>query len=223
MWGWGWGKWYITQTYGYHEAEIIKVILVSVYHTVPRQYDYWACYKNIHNSIICKCQQIRNDSNIHYSRMDDKLWYILILETIQQWNKWTIASLNNMAKFPRQNDELKTSNTSICGMCVCVCVCVCVYVRNWLCPTLCEPPGLYPARFLCPWSFPGKNTRVGCHFLLQGIFPDPGTEPVPLVSSVLASPSFTTLPHGKPHVWVCTQSRPALCDPMDYSLPDSSV
>ena len=87
---------------------------------MPRQYDYWACYKNIHKSIICKCQQIRNDSNIHHSRMDDKLWYILILETIQQRNIWTIASLKNMAKFPRQNDELKTSNTSICGMCVCV-------------------------------------------------------------------------------------------------------
>ena len=27
-----------------------------------------------------------------------------------------------------------------------------------------------PARFLCPWNSPGKNTGVGCHFLLQGIF-----------------------------------------------------
>ena len=25
------------------------------------------------------------------------------------------------------------------------------------------------ARLLCPWSFPGKNTRAGCHFLLQRI------------------------------------------------------
>ena len=25
-------------------------------------------------------------------------------------------------------------------------------------------------RLLCPWNFPGKNTEVGCHFLLQGIF-----------------------------------------------------
>ena len=33
-------------------------------------------------------------------------------------------------------------------------------------PTLC-----IPARFLCPWNSPGKNTGVGCHFLLQGIFP----------------------------------------------------
>ena len=29
----------------------------------------------------------------------------------------------------------------------------------------------HPTRFLCPWDNLGKNTRVGCHFLLQGIFP----------------------------------------------------
>ena len=29
---------------------------------------------------------------------------------------------------------------------------------------------MQPARFLCPWDFPGKNTGVSCHFLLQGIF-----------------------------------------------------
>ena len=31
--------------------------------------------------------------------------------------------------------------------------------------------GLQPTRLLCPWNFPGKNTRVGYHALLQGIFP----------------------------------------------------
>ena len=30
--------------------------------------------------------------------------------------------------------------------------------------------GLYPARLLSLWDFSGKNTGVGCHFLLQGIF-----------------------------------------------------
>ena len=30
-----------------------------------------------------------------------------------------------------------------------------------------QPHGWWPARFLCPWDFPGKNTGVGCHFLLQ--------------------------------------------------------
>ena len=30
--------------------------------------------------------------------------------------------------------------------------------------------GLYPARLLCSWNSPGKNTGVCCHSLLQGIF-----------------------------------------------------
>ena len=41
-----------------------------------------------------------------------------------------------------------------------------------LCPTL-----LQPARLLCPWAFPGKNTGVGCHVLLQGMFLTQGSNP----------------------------------------------
>ena len=37
------------------------------------------------------------------------------------------------------------------------------------CPTL-AIPWTVPARPLCPWDSPGKNTGVDCHFLLQGIF-----------------------------------------------------
>ena len=36
---------------------------------------------------------------------------------------------------------------------------------------LLDPQGLWPDRLLCPWNSPGKNTGVGCHFLLQGILP----------------------------------------------------
>ena len=32
-------------------------------------------------------------------------------------------------------------------------------------------------RFLHPWDFLGKSTGVGCHFLLQGIFPTQGSNP----------------------------------------------
>ena len=32
-------------------------------------------------------------------------------------------------------------------------------------------------RLLCPWDSPGKNTRVGCHALLQGIFQTQGLNP----------------------------------------------
>ena len=36
------------------------------------------------------------------------------------------------------------------------------------CSTLCNP--MQPTRLLCPRDSPGKNTGVGSHFLLQGIF-----------------------------------------------------
>ena len=37
-----------------------------------------------------------------------------------------------------------------------------------------RPHGL---EVLCPWIFPSNNTVVGCHFLLQGIFPVQGSNP----------------------------------------------
>ena len=36
------------------------------------------------------------------------------------------------------------------------------------CPTLCDPIDGSP-RLPCPWDSPGKNTGVGCHFLLQSV------------------------------------------------------
>ena len=38
--------------------------------------------------------------------------------------------------------------------------------------------GLKPTRLLCPWASPGKNTGVGCHFLLQGGLPESQIKPV---------------------------------------------
>ena len=40
-----------------------------------------------------------------------------------------------------------------------------------------RPHGLWPIRFLCPWSSSGKKTGVGCHTLLQRIFPIHGLNP----------------------------------------------
>ena len=41
--------------------------------------------------------------------------------------------------------------------------------------TLLQCQGLSPARFFCPWDFPDKNTGMGCHSLLQRIFPTQGS------------------------------------------------
>ena len=48
----------------------------------------------------------------------------------------------------------------------------CVHAPSGL--TLCNPRN---CRFLCLWNFPGKNTGMGGHFLLQGIFPTQGSNP----------------------------------------------
>ena len=44
------------------------------------------------------------------------------------------------------------------------------------CPTLATPWTIAHQYSLCPWDFPGKNTGVGCHFLLQ-IFLTQGLKP----------------------------------------------
>ena len=64
------------------------------------------------------------------------------------------------------------------------CVCVC-WVTSVMSNSL-RPYGLQPAKLLCPWDSPGKNTRVGCHALLQGDIPDPGIEPMSLMFPALA-------------------------------------
>ena len=48
---------------------------------------------------------------------------------------------------------------------------------------------------LCPWDFPGKNTGIGCHFFLQGIFLTQGSNPH--LSLALVGVFFTTEPPGK--------------------------
>ena len=52
--------------------------------------------------------------------------------------------------------------TEVSGASCVSCVLSCVSLR---------PHGPQPSRCLCPWNYPGKNTGVGCHFLLQRIFP----------------------------------------------------
>ena len=60
-----------------------------------------------------------------------------------------------------------------------------------------QPHRWQPTRLLCPWDSPGKNTGVGCHFLLQCMKVKSQSE--------------------------VTQSCPTLHDPMDCSLPGSSI
>ena len=72
-----------------------------------------------------------------------------------------------------------------------------VWVSRSVVPDSLQPPGQQPTRLPCPWDSPGKNTGVGCHFLLQGMKEKSESE----VAQSCSTPS----------------------DPMDCSLPGSSV
>ena len=69
-----------------------------------------------------------------------------------------------------------------------------------------RPHGPQPAKLLCPWDFPGKNTGMGCRFILQGIFLTQGSNPSLL--SLLHWQAYTLpLSHlGSPSILLNTTS-----------------
>ena len=59
-----------------------------------------------------------------------------------------------------------------------------------------RPHGLSPTRLLCPWDSPGKNTGMGCHSLLQGIFLTQRSNPdLPHCRQILYHLSHQGRPH----------------------------
>ena len=61
------------------------------------------------------------------------------------------------------------------------------------------PHELQPTRLLCPWDFPGKNIRVSCCFLLQGILPTQESK-LCLLRWQADSLFSTTEPPGMPNI-----------------------
>ena len=68
-----------------------------------------------------------------------------------------------------------------------------------------RPHGLQHTRLLCPWDSPDKNTGVGCHALLQGIFPTQGWN-LCLMSPALTDGFFTTSVTWEAPCYLITQS-----------------
>ena len=80
-------------------------------------------------------------------------------------------------------------------ICVCMCVCIHTYMHAkslQLCLALFNPMDCSPPKLLCPWDSPGKNTDVGCHAFLQGIFPTQGLNLRLLTSPALVVRFFST-------------------------------
>ena len=71
---------------------------------------------------------------------------------------------------------LRPTQTTILPFCISF-----SWVWSWsLPPVQCHKPPSWTVactKLFCPWDFLGKNTGVGCHFLLQGIFQTQGLNP----------------------------------------------
>ena len=64
-------------------------------------------------------------------------------------------------------------------------------------------PRLEPARLLCPWHSPGKNSSVGSHAFLQGIFLTQGSKPGLLHCRQVRHHLSHWGAHGRPQTAVC--------------------
>ena len=93
---------------------------------------------------------------------------------IYQWRMFPYSKLPYSALCPVLLD-LKSLNSSSLAFCKFICfinhTASLTYIDSSVLSHLVvsdflQPHGLYPTRFLCPWNSPGKNTGVGCHFLL---------------------------------------------------------
>ena len=103
-----------------------------------------------------------------------RLWKGTSVGTLVQLIKWSLS--NNMAAKMRSYRKLL--------------LLLSLFSRVWLCRQ-------QPTRLPRPWDSPGKNTGVGCHFLLQCMKVKSQSE--------------------------VTQSCLTFSDPMDCSLPGSSI
>ena len=98
-----------------------------------------------------------------------------------------LCNSQNFENFQKLRRKLQKSIISyVC--CCCCCCCITSVVSDSV-----RPHRWQPTRLPRPWDSPGKNTGVGCHFLLQCM-------------------------HAK-----SLQSCPTLCDPMDSSPPGKNT
>ena len=70
-----------------------------------------------------------------------------------------------------------------------------------------RPHGPQPTSLLCPWDSPGKNTEVGCHAFLQGIFPTQRSNPRLLVFCIGKRVLYRQRHLGSPHNEVFSSVR----------------
>ena len=74
----------------------------------------------------------------------------------------------------------------------------------------------HSSRLLCPWNSPGKNTGVGSHFLVQGLFQTQGLDPDLLHCRQIL---YCLSHQGSGGKRICLQCRRSRFDPWVRKIP----
>ena len=112
----------------------------------------WGCKASVHTGPYSWGG--RQHKWTHKSNLKSEQWV---------WHDVTFMTIANSVTDTRQGFSEKVWCSMSAGSIALLCLCNPID-SLW-------SHGLQLARLLCPWKFSGKNTGVGCHFLLQGIFP----------------------------------------------------
>ena len=91
----------------------------------------------------------------------------------------------------------------------------CLFSRVWLFVTL----WTVATRLLCPWVSPGKNTGVGCHAFLQGIFPTQGIDLRLFGLLHWQAVSLSVAPSGKPPFYYQFSSVATHSSTLPWKIP----
>ena len=130
----------------------------------------------------------------------DKMWY--------EWYFISAVFTPHPPNILTQSDHEKTITQILHE----AAVVLCLVMSNSL-----WPHGLMPARLLCPWNSPGKNTGEGCQFLLQRVFWIQGLNPHLLCLLQWQAGSLPLHPLGSfPHERLSTKSLTS--NPQSYEV-----
>ena len=121
-----------------------------------------------------------SDWGLWFSASSRPLLPFILRKTTGWWEKWEEKVHTGL------EGVVPISTLHIC-MLSCF-SCVQLFMTSWTVAYL----------VLCLWDSPGKNSEVGCHALLQGIFPTPGSNPRLLCLLHQQAGSLPLAPPGKP-------------------------
>ena len=98
-----------------------------------------------------------------------------------------------MAAYSSSHTLLSTTKPTFSCCCCCCCCCVASVVSDSV-----QPHRRQPTRLPRPWDSPGKNTGLGCHFLLQCMKVESESE-VARSCLTLSDPTDCSLPGSSAH------------------------